>query len=145
MSGNEGKKEKYVGDSGFNGHFVTFLAPTFVIIVSGSALNPCGHMLLNTGGFGGSYFHIGEVAGFPYSMNQAGYERYLLENNKIEISRTMVSISKPDAAKRKLSELLSNRWIWGVVPNNCVHFVEEVLQAGGSNFNLKSNCPTLGY
>jgi hypothetical protein len=40
--------------------------------------------------------------------------------------------------------LLSKPWFWGILPNNCIVFVEEVLQAGGAtNFGLYSNCPVL--
>lgn len=77
-------------------------------------------------------------------MNQKGYERYLYENNKIELKRVRVKIPNPQKAKRKLKQLTYQRWTWMVLPNNCVHYVEEILQAGGCDFNLKSYCPKIG-
>ena len=58
------------------------------VVVSGSSWNPCGHMLLNTGGPNGYYFHIAEVKGRPRYMDHDGYKRYLEENDKRELSRT---------------------------------------------------------
>ncbi|MGD9213815.1 MAG: hypothetical protein PVJ84_03330 [Desulfobacteraceae bacterium] len=140
--------EGYVGECALNGHpegfFISFLSPTFVITVNGNSLNPCGHMLLNIGGYGRIYTHIADVRGYPYFMNQKGYERYQLENNKIELSRVRVNIPNPQKAKLKLNQLKYQRWTWMVLPNNCVHYVEEILQAGGCDFNLKSNCPKIG-
>lgn len=43
----------------------------------------------------------------------------------------------------KLEELLAAKWTWGVLPHNCASFVEEVVQAGGSDAGLYSNCPAL--
>lgn len=101
-------------------------------------------MILNIGGHGGTYTHIAEASGYPYFMNQKGYERYLRENNKIELKRVRVNIPKPRQAKLKLEKLKYQRWTWMVLPNNCAHYVEEILQAGGCNFNLHYNCPAVG-
>lgn len=140
--------EKYLGECSGNGRpegfFISFLSPTYVITVNGSSLNPCGHMLLNVGGHGGTYTHIAEVNGYPYFMNQKGYERYLAENGKIELKRERVIVPKPQKAKKKLQKLKYERWTWMILPNNCAHYVEEILQAGGSDFNLKTNCPKYG-
>jgi hypothetical protein len=38
---------------------------TYAVVVSGARLNPYGHMLLNTGGPGGTYFQVSEVYGQP--------------------------------------------------------------------------------
>lgn len=113
----------------------------YAVVVSGARWNPCGHMLLNTGGAGGWYFHVAEVRGRPKFMREAGFRRYLKENAKREISRTHVKIPNPDASNEKLEELLATQWTWFVLPNNCTRFVEEVLQAGGSSAGLYSNCP----
>jgi hypothetical protein len=43
----------------------------------------------------------------------------------------------------KLEELLSKSWLWGVLPNNCVAFVEEVIAAGGGTWSSGSNCPAI--
>jgi hypothetical protein len=101
-------------------------------------------MILNIGGYVGTYTHIAEVNGYPYYMNQKGYERYLHENGKTELKRERVNVPYPEKAKRKLEQLKYERWTWMVLPNNCVRYVEEILHAGGCNFNLKSNCPAYG-
>jgi hypothetical protein len=103
------------------------------VVVSGAKWNPCGHMLLNTGGYGGWYFHVAEVRGLPKFMNEAGYQRYLKENGKREIRRVFVPLKNPDAANAKLEEPLAKKWTWFLLPNNCGNFVEEVLQAGGTS------------
>lgn len=60
----QGDEAYFCGDYNFaNAHAVT---------VSGASWNPCGHLLLNTGGVGGWYFHIAEVRGKPKFMRQAG-------------------------------------------------------------------------
>lgn len=38
---------------------------TYAVLVSGARLNPYGHMLLNTGGPGGQYFHVSDLIGDP--------------------------------------------------------------------------------
>lgn len=115
---------------------------SYAVVVSGADWNPCGHLLLNTGGLGGYYFHIAEFYGYPKYMDETGYKRYLKENGKEELSRIHVPISNPQACMLKLEELLIKKWRWGGVPNNCASFVEEILQAGGSTAGLYSNCPT---
>lgn len=121
------------------------LTRAYAIVVSGDGPNACGHMLLNTGGStsgrGGNYFHVAELRDHPKYMSQSGYERYLQENGKSELGRYRVRLPNPQAAADRLEELLSERWTWMVVPNNCVDFVEVVLQAGGADFGLISNCP----
>ena len=112
------------------------------VVVSGAKWNPCGHMLLNTGGRGGWYFHVAEVRGYPKYMNEAGYQRYLKENGKREIRRDFVALKKPYASNLKLQELLAKKWTWFLLPNNCANFVEDILQAGGTSAGLYSNCPT---
>ena len=111
----------------------------YAVVVSGAKWNPCGHMLLNTGGW---YFHVAEVRGRPKFMDEDGYKRYLAENGKKEISRTFVKIPNTNAANLKLEEILLNQWTWFLLPNNCASFVEDVLQAGGTKAGLYSNCPT---
>ena len=98
-------------------------------------------MIINTGGIGGFYFHVAEFHGFPRYMNEAGYRRYLKEEMKREISRTRVLLKNPQGAQRKLEELLAKKWTWFLVPQNCAAFAEDVLQAGGTNAGLFSNCP----
>lgn len=113
----------------------------YAVVVSGATWNPCGHMIINTGGIGGFYFHVAEFHGYPRYMNEAGYRRYLKEEMKREISRTRVPLKNPQGAQRKLEELLAKKWTWFLVPQNCSAFAEDVLQAGGTNAGLFSNCP----
>jgi hypothetical protein len=114
----------------------------YVVVVTGSFLNPCGHMLLNAGGCTGWYFHVAELRGFPRFMGAEGYRRFLRENGKRELSRVHVPLPDPGAAMARLEKLLENKWSWFVLPHNCVDFVEEVTRAGGSPAGLWSNCPT---
>ena len=117
-----------------------------VVAVSGSGPNVCGHLLFHAGNY---YFHVGTgdqlggIKGYPRYMNKGGYARYLRENKKKELRRIAVKISKPKAALEYIETVMSERWTWGVLPNNCVAFVEEVIQAGGSKWSSKSNCPAL--
>jgi hypothetical protein len=118
-------------------------ANTFAVVVSGDGPNFCGHLLLNIGGVGGYYLHVAGVRTYPRIMNQSGYFQYLKENNKKELKRFRVEISKPMSAMLKLEQLLSAKWQWGVLPHNCASFVEEIVEAGGSTAGLYSNCPAL--
>jgi hypothetical protein len=111
------------------------------VVVSGAQWNPCGHLLLAAGGCGGFYFHVAEVRGFPRWMDARGFQRYLKENGKRELSRTRVPLPDPRGAMAKLEQLLSQKWTWFLLPHNCARFVEEVLHAGGSRAGLWSNCP----
>jgi hypothetical protein len=114
----------------------------YAVAVSGASWNPCGHMLLNTGGRGGWYFHVAQRKGQPRFMREAGYHRYLAEHGKRELRRTHVPIPNPDGAHSKLEQLLATQWRWFVLPNNCASFVEDVVRAGGSTAGLYSNCPS---
>lgn len=115
---------------------------TSAVVVSGDFPNPCGHMVLNVGGDAGYYFHIAGLYKQPRHMTLPGFRRYLRENEKRVLSRTPVHIPNPRAAQAKLDELLSRRWAWWAVPNNCAAFVEDVIRAGGAQHWLWSNCPS---
>jgi hypothetical protein len=39
--------------------------------------------------------------------------------------------------------MMHEKYLWLVVPHNCVNFVETVIQAGGSNAGSWTNLPTL--
>lgn len=114
---------------------------TCAVIVSGDPGNPCGHALLHVGDFW--YFHVAGRNDVPKHMHEAGYRRYLKENSKREIRRWIVQIPNPEAAHQKLLEVVSKRWPWYVLYNNCVSFVEVILEAGGSKAGMYLNCPTL--
>jgi hypothetical protein len=114
---------------------------TACIIVSGDGPNPCGHALLHTDGH---YFHVAGFYDRPTHMDEIGYRKYLADSGKLELGRYRRHMRFPSAAYVKLTTLLAKPWFWGVLPNNCIVFVEEVLQAGGAtNFGLYSNCPVL--
>jgi hypothetical protein len=117
---------------------------TYLVVVSGDSWNPCGHAILNPGGQMGSYIHTaGGRIHKPLAMNEAGYRRYLRENKKRELSRILVPLKNFSGAQRKLEELTSKPWSWGILPHNCVTFVTEILRAGGANGHILSNCPAL--
>jgi hypothetical protein len=90
----------------------------------------------------GYYFHVAEARGLPrYMRGDAGFQRYLKEEGKKEVSRTRVFLKDPEAAHRKLEQLLAENWTWFILPHNCASFAETVLQAGGTTAGLYSNCP----
>ena len=80
----------------------------YAVVVSGVAVNPCGHALLyvtqGTRGGGGYYFQVAEFRGRPRMMNSPGYARYLSENGKTEITRYGVHIRNAGGAASKLQE-----------------------------------------
>jgi hypothetical protein len=119
----------------------------FAVVVSGDGPNFCGHLLLNLGGIGGYYFHVSGpgVYNFPRMMNEQGYRLYLKDSGKKELKRFSVRITKSDAAMLKLEQLLSAKWLWGVLPHNCASFVEEIVAAGGGAAGLYTNCPALEH
>ena len=116
----------------------------FAVAVSGSGPNVCGHLLFFTPASGGYYFHVaGELRGYPRYMDEAGYKRYLRENNKTELKRVRVDLPNPDGATLFIEDTLAEKWTWLVLPHNCVTFVEGVISAGGGNWSSGSNCPRL--
>lgn len=124
---------------------------TQVVVVSGASWNPCGHMILNTGTSSANawYFHVAgqgakELAGvyaFPKFMRESGYNRYLVENGKHEIRRLDAQIKNPIGAYQKLTQLMNNKWFWGVLPHNCAAFAKEIIASGGGNLHVLLNCP----
>lgn len=120
----------------------------YAVVVSGDALNPCGHALLyvpfqnSLSASGGYYFQIAGVYKYPHAMDPGGYKKYLKSNEKKELKRYGVSLSKPASARAKLKKLIDKRWAWAVLPNNCAAFVEDIARAGGSSAGLWSNCPS---
>ncbi len=121
----------------------------YAVVVSGDFPNPCGHALLfvhttnATSSDDGFYFQVAQAHGLPRYMNTEGYSRYLRENDKKELTRYAVPITNPTASFQKLISLMGKKWVWGVLPNNCAAFVEDVVKAGGASAGLYSNCPKL--
>jgi len=113
-----------------------------VVTVSGAKFNPAGHDLLNIGGEGGWYFQVHKVYDYPTAYyTEQEYEAYLMAEGKHEISRTPIDVPNPAGAIDKLHDLLGQKWLWLVIPHNCVNFVETVVQAGGSTAGSYSNLP----
>jgi hypothetical protein len=140
------ESQAYIGDIMYHSLDGTLdFENTYVVVVSGALWNPCGHMLLNTGGYGGWYFHVAERKGNPRFMRENGYRRYLQEHERHELRRTRVHVPNPQGAQRKLDELLAKQWSWFLLPNNCASFVEDVVRAGGSSAGLYFNCPSLEH
>jgi hypothetical protein len=117
-----------------------------LVIVSGDGPNVCGHMLLmiyGTQGQAASYFHIGAVRDYPYYMPQARFTDYLRENGKRELGRRFTSLPRPRDAALYLQQAIAQKWTWGVLPNNCVAFCEEYINAGGADYSMWTNCPAV--
>lgn len=114
---------------------------TCAVLVSGDGPNFCGHALLHVGD--NWYFHVAGGYSIPKFMGEAGYQRYLRENDKKEIRRWIIRLPNPEGAHAKLDALVNRKWLWGILVNNCVTFVEEILQAGGSNAGVYLNCPSM--
>ena len=115
-----------------------------VVAVTGSGPNVCGHLILGTGAGGNDlYFHVAGINTNPKYMTASNFARYLRENGKSEIRRRLLSLPDPNGAVTYLEGLLSDTWLWGVLPHNCVAFVEDVIQAGGGTWGSYSNCPAL--
>ena len=124
---------------------------TQAVVVSGASWNPCGHMIFCTGSNSdnATYFHVAgagfkELAGvyaFPKFMSESGYRRYLSENGKREIRRRDVNFTTPSGAYQKLMQIMSDKWVWAVLPHNCATFAKEIVTAGGGDLSVILNCP----
>jgi hypothetical protein len=114
-----------------------------VVAVSGSGPNVCGHLILFAPSHGGMYFHVAGINAYPRYMTQTGFQRYLRENSKRELRRRYLALPDPDGAYRRLEGLLARTWLWGLIPHNCVAFVEDVISAGGGGWSSYSNCPAV--
>ena len=115
-----------------------------VVAVSGSGPNFCGHLILGTGSGGTDlYFHVAGINTYPKYMSATNFVRYLRENGKTEIRRRLLSLPNPNGAITFLEGALSRTWLWGVLPHNCVAFVEDVIHAGGGTWSSYSNCPAV--
>ncbi|HWA59332.1 MAG TPA: hypothetical protein VG692_18915 [Gemmatimonadales bacterium] len=124
---------------------------TYIVAVSGDGPNVCGHLLVYDAR-GGYYFHavgdpggrgLGKMVGYPLYMTDAGYRRYLSECGKTELRRRRVSLPNPAGARDFIENRLADTWAWGVLPHNCVAFVEAVISAGGGSWGSYSNCPAI--
>jgi RHS repeat-associated protein len=114
-----------------------------VVVVSGARANPFGHAILNIGGPGGWYFDVHDIYNNPTAHTEAGYQAYLREENKVELQRIPVDVPRPWDASDRLHQLLGQKWLWLMIPHNCMNFCETVIHAGGSKFGSYTNLPTL--
>lgn len=113
----------------------------YFVLVTGASINFCGHALLNIGGPGGYYVHIAGSNKRPHYMTPSQYKTYLAAFQKTELTRFKITVSFPHKSLLFLEDLMSKNWNhWGFF-NNCANFVEKVVQAGGSSFNVLANCP----
>jgi len=117
------------------------LSKIAVVAVTGSGPNICGHLILGTGG--DLYFHVAGWNTYPKYMTASNLTRYLKENGKTEIRRRHMTLPDPNGALSYLEGLLSKTWQWGILPHNCVAFVEDVIAAGGGSWSSASNCPAV--
>jgi hypothetical protein len=124
---------------------------TWIVAVSGDGPNVCGHLLLYAAS-AGYYFHVtgdpagrglARIRGYPMYMTDIGYSRYLVETGKRELRRRKINLPRPTGATLYIEGLLAEKWTWGVLPHNCVDFVEEVVKAGGGDWSSYSNCPAV--
>jgi hypothetical protein len=139
----------YLGQHLYNCRMVPFnFHLTELLVLSGAKFkghtaNPCGHAMLRAGSF---YFHIDGWNDLPWFMDQVGFKRYLLENDKTVDRRILVVLPNPEAAQRKLNELTTAPWHWRGLWNNCATFVEAILAAGGRpGLTSYGNCPRGGW
>jgi len=72
-------------------------------------------------------------------MREDEYPRYMRESRKEEWGRDDIILPSPDKASSYLCQACSRKWLWGILANNCVSFVEEILAAGGFRMNY-DNC-----
>lgn len=125
------------------GIVVVDFADAKIAAVSGDGPNVCGHLLIYSPAAGGYYFHVAGLRGYPRYMSDAGYRRYLQETGKRELRRLPMNLPNPTGANLEMERLLSEKWTWGVLPHNCVSFVESIISAGGGNWGSYTNCPAL--
>ena len=99
--------------------------------MSGDRPNFCGHMMLRVDSY---YFHISGVYNYPMYMMVSEFDKYLNRMEKQNYVRTKRLLKNKNTARDKLRSLLSEKWLWLIVPNNCTGFVEEVIGAGENDF-----------
>lgn len=114
---------------------------TEIVIVTGDMPNPCGHMILSVDR---NYYHFDgpKPIDFPRRLGtHTDYLSYLSRTNKYELMRRKASISFPDKAEKRLNELLTSKWWYGLFTHNCASFVKEILNAGGNWDAFMEICP----
>lgn len=116
-----------------------------IIVVTGSKINFCGHILLKIGGPFGYYVHVpgpqlGRVEP-PHYLSEAEYKNYLVGYRKKELLRKAIHVPYPMGALRRMEQLLSENWNYLLVTSNCVTFVEEILKHGRFFLSIRANCP----
>ncbi len=117
-----------------------------IVAVSGDGPNFCGHMLIAFGPVSGGFntcFHVAGLYSRPRYMSEEGFQRYLKETGKQQLNTMFLNLPKPIGAQNYLCGLMAKKWIWGVIPNNCVAFVEEIVLAGGAEWSSRTNCPAV--
>jgi hypothetical protein len=125
----------------------SYYSNVFLITVSGSAGNFCGHALVYFSNGSskiarGIYMHIaGGLNARPKTLTNEEYNRYLQENKKSELKREKLFVPNVMKSVLKAERLTSKKWFWGGIAHNCYSFAEELVAAGGGKINKVFNCP----
>jgi hypothetical protein len=118
-----------------------FSDPGVTFAIGGNP-NIFGHALFRFGRDIG-YIHVDEVHNFPKLLPAADLPRYLRDNDKRLFRHEAIAIPNPEAALRHIDMVRREKWWWLGIPHNCVCFCEEILQAGGTDWEQISNLPEI--
>jgi hypothetical protein len=140
-----GKAKAFTGYTGPQIASFTELKPRIepdcgITFVIGGNPNPFGHSLFRMGRRTG-YVHVDELCDYPKFIPWFSFGTYLRENHKRILRELTIALPHPISALRKILELNYKKWPWFVIPHNCVAYCEEILHAGGSNWESISNLP----
>lgn len=119
---------------------------TYLVLVTGTMPNTCGHIILYVGGGFGHYFHFNGPSPIEYPRYMSGqgeYQRFLKEQGKRELLRKHVGIPFQFKAAAKLYELMNGKWATLLVDHNCATFAGQVIRAGGNQITIPEQCPVL--
>jgi hypothetical protein len=120
----------------------TDFSESVIVAVRGSGRHPRDHLLIHGGERRGYYHHLAAVHDCPRYMDEPGYARYLKESGRAEVRRVKVTLANPAGARRYLTKLLAERWIWGALPPDGTVFVERIVKAGGGDWGGSRDHPT---
>ncbi len=114
-----------------------------ITYVSGAGPNVFGHVLFCFGPTVG-YIHVDEFYAYPKLLTPDGFNRYIGDNEKTVLHREFLAdITSSQGTLDEAERLRQIKWLWAIVPHNCVCFAEQIVQAGGSKWTSKSNLPSV--
>jgi hypothetical protein len=113
-----------------------------VTIVTGSFPNLFGHALFRLGRRVG-YMHVDQLYDYPSYIPYYDFDFYLKSNGKSLIYHDPIRIPNAPGALTRLQQLRMSKWVWLVVPHNCVRFCEQIIRAGGGSWFSTTNLPIL--